>query len=366
MTNRREFLQVSAAAAVTPGRVGRHFVYDFHGTPAEVGFQHGQALRTEIVTEARRSAESLARRTGKTVEAAVAVVLSRYEGLYRDHMPNVLEEVRGMAEGAQISYPFAFWAAFHDGMKTESCTAVVCSGKASEGGQVLIGQTKDTGAALERFRILRIAYRGGRSMVVLNYPGWMGNLSLTSDGLAFTGNSLYAAPNPGNATPASFLKRLIMERRSVERVIDEIRGMSFHNSCILIADRGGHTVCLELASGHVDVRDVSGTAFGHANSILSSSLRQFERRGPASSSHRQKRVDQLVRQYSGSISVDTMKRMFRDHDGLPMSICRHPATQDPQRTNAAFVAEPAAGRMHIAIGNPCVSEFKTYVVPHPA
>lgn len=366
MTNRRQFLQVSAAAAVGSGRAGKHFVYDLHGTPAEVGVQHGRALRTEIVAEAGPSAESLARRTGLTVEASLAGVVSRYEGLYRDHMPNVLEEVRGVAEGAQISYPFAFWAAFRDGMKADACTSVVSSGKASTGARVLLGQTKDTTAPLERFRIMRIAYEGGRSMVILNYPGWMGNLSLTSDGLAFTGNSLYAGPNTGRSTPGSFLKRLIMERQSVEQVIDEIRGMTFGNSCIMIADRGGRTVCLESAAGHVDVRDVSGSAFGHANNILSPSLRQFERHGPASSPHRQKRVEELVKQHSGSISVQTMKAIFQDHNGLPMSICRHPAAEDRGTTNAAFVADPMAGRMHIAIGNPCVSEFKTYYVPKPA
>lgn len=361
--NRRRFLQVTAAAAVDPSRKGRHFVYEFRGTPAEVGFQHGRALRAEIIAEALPSAENLARRSGLAVEAAVAQVVSRYEGLYREHMPGVLDEVRGIAEGARVSYPFAFWAAFRDGMNAEGCTSLVCSGKAAVGGGVIIGQTKDTSAPLERFRIMRIAYASGRRMVILNYPGWMGNLPLTSDGLCFTGNSLHAAPNPGKAVPGSFLKRLIMERQSVRHILDEIRGMTFHNSCILIADRNGHAVCLEMAAGRVDVRDVSGTAFGHANNILAKPLLEFEKKGWASSPFRQKRVDALLKKRSGSFTAATAREIFRDHENFPLSICRHPSAEDPIITNAAFVADLKALRMHIAVGNPCVAGFQTYELP---
>ena len=96
----------------------------------------------------------------------------------------------------------------------------------------------------------------------MNYPGWIANLCLTSDGLATTGNSLYAAAPDKPTAPGSFLKRLVMEKRSTQEVLDAIRGMTFENGCIMVGDRSGHMVCIELAAGRVNIRDVSGQAFG--------------------------------------------------------------------------------------------------------
>jgi len=359
---RRELLTaVSAALTSAPGRQGRHYVYDFAGTPFEIGLQHGKALSREIRAEAQPAAEAMARKWGTTVETAVARTLSRYEALYREHVPAALEEIRGIAQGAGLSYAYSFFAAARDMMRTGECTALVCTGKQARGGQVLIGQTKDTGSGLDRFRIMRLAYRSGRRLIVLNYPGWIGNLCLTSDGLSFTGNSLFASSPNSPTVPGSLLKRLIMEKRSTREVLDAIQGMSFENGCLLVADRSGQAVCLEMAAGRTEAREVSGEAFGHANDILLPALKGFESvRRSASSPLRQKNIDRLLREHAGRITVPSLERMLRDHTDFPLSICRHPSERDSGTTNAAFIADLTAGQMHIAIGNPCVAPFKRY------
>lgn len=361
--SRREFL---AMLAVLPGaRRGEQRVYDFRGTPYQVGLQHGRALAAEIRGEAQPPAEALAKRSNSTVEAALKDVRSRYEGLFREHMPAVLEEIHGIAEGAGLSYDYALFAATRDMVRTGACTAIAASGKQTSDGGVLIGQTKDTEAPLERFRIMRIAYASGRRMVVLNYPGWIANMCLTSDELSFTGNSLFATGPQGRTMPGSFLKRLILEKRSIAEVLDAIRGMQFENGCILMAEASGRAVCLELAAGRREVRDVSGEAFGHANEILTPGLKRYESAKARSTSSpvRQANVDRLLRAEAGGITAASLQRIFRDHEGFPLSICRHPDPRDPSTTNAAFVADLKRREMHIAIGNPCVAPFQRYVLP---
>jgi hypothetical protein len=272
--SRRQFL---AMLAVLPGaRRGEHQVYEFRGSAYQVGLQHGRALAREIRGEAQPAAEALARRGRLGLEAALKQVRSRYEGLFRERMPAVLEEIHGMAERAELSYDYAFFAATRDMMHTGACTAIAAGGKQTSDGGVLIGQTKDTGAPLERFRIMRIAYASGRRMVVLNYPGWIANMCLTSDGLSCTGNSLFASPLPGRTIPGSFLQRLVLEKASIGEVLDAIRGRQFENGCLLIADASGHAVCVELATSHTDVREISGEAIGHANNILTPGLKRYE------------------------------------------------------------------------------------------
>jgi isopenicillin-N N-acyltransferase-like protein len=321
-------------------------------------------LKEEIRREAQPFVDALARRHGASVESALTRIVSRYEGLFKEHMPRLLEEIHGMAEGAQLSYPYAFFAGTRGDMRTDSCTAFVCGAKHTSDGRVLMGQTKDTSAPLERFRIMRVVYDSGRSMIVLGYPGWVGNLALTSDAVSFTSNSLYASPSPRDTSPGSFLKRLIMEKPSVQAVLDTIKGMAFENGCYTVADHSGRAVCLECVAGRVSRRDVSGQAFGHANTILTAGLRRYETTNGASASSpfRQWNIDRLLRTLSGAITADELKKVTRDHTEFPLSICRHPSRKDPTTTNAAFIADLSTLKVYIAIGNPCVAPFKQYPI----
>ena len=198
----------------------------------------------------------------------------------------------------------------------------------------------------------------------MNYPGWIANISITSDGLAFTGNSLYAPSPDGASAPSSFLKRLIMEKRSTQEVLDAVRGMSFNNGCLLVGDRSGHMVCMELVAGRIAVRDVSGQAFGHANDVLIQDVKKFETASQSASSPlRQANIDRILREDAGQVSTGLLKEAFRNHKDYPLSICRHPSARDTATTNAAFIADLNSLEMHIAIGNPCVAPFVKYDIP---
>lgn len=355
--SRRQFtLVLSAVFVPKDGRRGTPHVYDLRGTAYEVGFQHGKALAAEIRAEAQPHFEKLGD-GGKRV-------VSRYEGLFRERFPWVIEEIQGIADGAKLRYPYAFFAATRDGMSTGACTAMACSGRETDGGQPLIGQNKDTDAPLDRFRILRIAYASGRRMIVLNYPGWIANLCLTSDGMSFTGNSLYAAAPDRATVPASFLKRLVMEKRSTAEFLDAMKGLVSTNGCYLVGDRSGHMISMEMVAGRASIRDVSGQAFGHANDILHSDVKKFEAAGkPASSLLRQKNIQRILRGQAGRISVASLQHAFSNHEDYPLSICRHPSPLDPTTTNASFIADLRALEMHIAIGNPCIAPYVKYELP---
>jgi hypothetical protein len=62
-----------------------------------------------------------------------------------------------------------------------------------------------------------------------------------------------------------------------------------------------------------------------------------------------------------------MQEILADHDGHPVSICRHPHAGHGDnilpasgRTVAAMVAEPNRGRFHLCCGNPCEQPFLEY------
>ena len=156
-----------------------------------------------------------------------------------------------------------------------------------------------------------------------------------------------------------------MEKRSIAEVLDTMRGMQFENGCVTIAEAAGRAVSIEFVAGRMEVSDISGQAYTHANEVLTPALRRFERTEgrSASSPFRQARLQRWVREQSGAITVEAMQQLFADHDGFPLSICRHPDPRDRETTNAAFVADLKRREMHIAIGNPCIAPFQRYGLP---
>lgn len=71
-------------------------VYDFQGTAAEVGWQHGETLRMEIIAEAQPSADALARRKGVSVEDALKRMAATYEPIFTAQVPAASDEIRGI------------------------------------------------------------------------------------------------------------------------------------------------------------------------------------------------------------------------------------------------------------------------------
>lgn len=324
-------------------------------------------LRDAIVKEAKVAIEEFARARKWTEKRVFDYALSEWHPLFEKHVPRCVEEIRGMAAGGGFDYAWMLFAAVHGGSKThpfihEGCTSVACGGTATRRGKALLGQTKDTSAPLERYRVMTQHFSEGPSCVVLNYPGWPFHIGITSAGLGLTGNSLFGRAPKGETVPTMLLRCLVKEKRTLDEVLAVVRGLSFDNGCMTLGDAGGRLVCLECVNGRVDVRDVSGRAFCHANSILCESLRCDEEQDfPSPSSPlRQRNMERLLASKGGDLRAEDLKAFFADHDGFPLSICRHPSDRDRGWTTAAMVANLTDREMEVAIGNPCVAPFERY------
>ncbi|HCN10572.1 MAG TPA: hypothetical protein DIT01_21815 [Lentisphaeria bacterium] len=342
--------------------------YNFHGTPYEIGTQHGVAMRQAIIEESAAAIAQLTNLRSWSETAALQYMVDAYEPLFRQYTPRALEEVRGIADGAELSYAHAFFCATRDQMpmrsEADGCTAFACGMSATRDGHVLMGQTKDTGAPLERYRIMRVTDDRDERRLMLNYPGWIANLCVTSQGMAFTGNSLYARMPQGDVAPSSLLKRIIMESASVRDVLDSMAGLRFSNGCYMVGDATGHLVRMEWVSGDVDIEDISTTAYGHANTILCERLKVHELDEPsvACSPVRGKRVQSVLDHLADDITVESLQQLTADHGNDPQSICSHQAPDALIWTTAAIVSDLTAREMYIAIGNPCQTAFQHYTL----
>lgn len=179
-----------------------------------------------------------------------------------------------------------------------------------------------------------------------------------------TGNSLYAEPADVETVPFSLMRYLIAEAESVAAMEARIDQLPIENSCMMVADATGRAFCLESVAGRRDCRDISGLAFGHANTILCPGLTPYQDKEceTPSSPYRQRNIQRRLDQACGRLDVEEAKWALSDHADRPYSVCLHPTEHDAIFTTAVMIADCTAGVVDIAIGQPCKAPFHRYAV----
>jgi isopenicillin-N N-acyltransferase-like protein len=138
----------------------------------------------------------------------------------------------------------------------------------------------------------------------------------------------------------------------------------------VLCDGAGRIADVELTPDGFTVTEDSGAGFiTHTNHFLCAPHDCAANRDASvpDSFPRLQRMRALIAAKFGSITVDDMKSFLADHAGQPTSICRHPhdgpdhpSVSARGRTVASLIAEPAAGRLHVSRGNPCLNGYRSY------
>src|SRR5262249_11290770 len=121
------------------------------GSPSELGHQAGRAARDLIHGFLGYNLRS----AGVPEKRSHAEILDRvrfFEPMFREHCQALLEEVRGLAEGAEVSYEEALLLQIRGEIRAVpegACTAFAIAGRGTDTGQVMIGQNSDIPAEME-------------------------------------------------------------------------------------------------------------------------------------------------------------------------------------------------------------------------
>lgn len=347
------------------------------GTPRELGRQHGEQAAEYI----RAFLDYMARSLKLSREQVRARAL-KFRPLLEQASDPLMEEIQGLAEGAGITEADALAVQIRGelGQVTEeACTTFVIGRNGTQSGQVLIGQTSDMAAEMPPFAYvlhLKQEQHGSkppRQILMWTFGGMLGYHGFNSRGVAQFANSLGGGPRWKFGLPHYPVKRLMLESGSRDEVLDVLHQ---HPVCssgnYVLCDGGGNILDVELTpNGPEVIADNDRGFLAHANHFLCSAYacpENFAQSLP-DSFPRQKRIEDLIQAKLGRITVADMQEMLRDHSGHPTSICRHPhegagdlILPNTGKTVAAIIAEPEAGKLHIARGNPCENPFVTYTL----
>jgi len=337
------------------------------GSSYEMGYQHGVQAAGLI----RRYIGWIGRLTGLPLEVLSRNALA-FLPIIRSFSPAFVEEVRGLADGAGISFEQALLcqvrgeAAQVGGVEShrpgEGCTAFAFAGSATADSQPLAGQNQDLEPEFEDLAIvLRVKPNDGRPQALMfTFAGQLGYAGMNEHGLAHFNNVLFDY-EWRLGLPRQPLKRVMLEQRTVAEcvaLLDQWRICSAANA--VLCDRRGIADVEMRSEGVALYHGEHPDARLHTNHYLTPRFAAHETLTVADSPARFDRLAALAGATWGRITTETIKGWLADHAGDPGAICRHGA--NGWHTIVGYIAEPAKGLFHVRRGHGCAGTWKVYEV----
>jgi predicted choloylglycine hydrolase len=194
-------------------------LFEARGTHHELGRQHGEQCRDRL----RAFVDYL----GQILKLSRAQIQARALGflpLFEKHCPQLVDEVGGLAEGANVPFPEALAVQMRGElgpMADEACTTFVISAGSAAAGQTLIGQNSDVEPELEELAyLLRLEPVGKPALLMWTFGGQIGYHGMNDAGVAHFANSLGGGPAWRFGLPHYPIKRMMLEQRTVGGVLD--------------------------------------------------------------------------------------------------------------------------------------------------
>ena len=347
----------------------------FHccGSPRELGRQHGEQARTQV----QGFLEYLQRSLNFT-PAVLREQAARFEPLFRGACEHLLDEIGGLAEGANIQRYDALalqlrgeLAAASHWLPDEACTAFAIARARTADGCLWIGQNSDNPPELMDFAyVLRLVPTSGPRILMWTFGGMIGYHGLNDCGVAQFANALGGGPAWKFALAHYPLKRRILEQRDLSGVRHLLRTLAVcSNGNYVLCDRAEVTDIELTTDGPFEIVSDNPNRVIHSNHFLNlpHALADNDAQSLPDSKARLYRLQELVDSTNRPLCLDDLKHFLRDHAGHPSGVCRHahegpdhPLLSSRGQTIASLIADPDHGLLHIARGTPCSAPYVTY------
>ena len=330
------------------------------GNSHEMGYQHG-VQAANIIARYLLWIEMM---TGKSRDELCPKAM-KFLPFFEKFSPSYVEEIKGLAKGADISFEEAMLCQVRDEadyMNDGGCTAFALKGSATTNGQTLAGQNQDLPPEYSDVAILlKVKPTDGRPRAIMfTFAGQLGYTGMNEYGVAHFLNAVYDPKwQPGiNHYP---LKRVMLEMQTTEecvKLFKKNRTCSSRNH--LLCDGRGSITDIEVRPEGIAVfKDEHPDCIVHSNHYITPEFSIHNTNSLPDSRDRFDRMHSLIKENWGSITLQTMKAILADHEGYPHSICRH--GQD-MHSISGYIAEPAKGLFHVRRGHGCTGNWHAYEV----
>lgn len=344
---------------------------EIEGEAYECGRQHGARLQAAIRQNVEAYLRLIESRRGWGRERALGAA-EAYLPLIQAHAPKLLEEMRGLADGAGCALVEVLLLNTRSELMAaaDECTALAAAPEATGDGQVLLGQNWDWYTAIEAEPVvLHIRQPGKPEVLTLVEAGQVGKIGLNSAGLGVCLNFLEHADR-GQGLPLHVILRQMLDAEAMGGAIQAAYSVPRGTAAnILLAHAEGEILDLELTAADADFLYGDAGWLVHANHFESPRLRSGDLGLAVSKSTlvRATRARRLLAAARGRISLDTFFGILTDHAYGTYAICRHADPSEPPlervATRASVVMDLEGRTLYLAAGQGCRDGYRPLTFP---
>lgn len=293
--------------------------------------------------------------------------------------PDVLEEIRGIADGFGLA-PETVFDYLHCSSaadvaalpehEPEGCTSFAVS---AEDGAVV---AKNRDYRPEHIPIQRVMRHvdpawGGREILVLGSLGSPGNFSsgMNSDGLAVTDTASRTTDIGVGFHRYFLLTWLLVHCDSVDEALRAIRGITHTGSGLLIlGDASGAVATVELGHTQIGFEHLSSGRVGRSNHFVTPHMAPLNMRVAANAdslANSRRRFPALQRRLAAlpaTPGIDEAGAILADHGSADDGFCRHGGPELSTTIAGALWLTGSRRLLHVA-GNPCCDSWRSYGLP---
>lgn len=330
------------------------------GDPFELGRQHGGARAAHLRSFLGDGLARLNHLLDSPLSlAGLEPVLAAFDAEIERAVPELAEEIRGLAAGAGISHREALLLQVRRevaGYRTirrphGDCTTYARIG--ARGTDPVLAQTVDLNGDLEdQTAVLSVRRTGApREVLVLSFAGLLGYLGLNSDGLA-VGINLVLGGRWGPGVPPYLAVRHVLDGAgSVDEALGVLEGLRLASSrsLTLCDTRANTAACVEFLDGRMHV--VRAAQPIHTNHFLHPEFIPFDKLNVFARNSSLRRLQACALRLSALPPTASPAEHLALLSTPPIFV---PGTGDirVERTVAVVALRPAVGALHLVEPKP--------------
>ena len=339
-------------------------------TPKERGRQYGEQAADKILAGVENYRQYFEKSRGYSWDETKAYAAA-YIPVIEKMMPEVLEEARGIAEGAGTGLEelmvlnTRYELTQYPSKLPECTTAAVLPEASADGGTYLIKNWDYRPGVLDKIVLVHLEDEKGTRILGLTEAGQLIREGFNSNGVGLCNNMIQSIyDTAGSGIPVTFLRRRVLASGCLEEaygwLVHAARCVS--NNMLLVDGKHGRAVDIEAyPGGHDEIYPRDGIV-AHANHFVVHPAIDALKSRPK---NRDSRLDYLLRTHRGKIDPDCIKECMKDHEYYPEAICNHSnhPGEDPMKglmTVASIIVDFQKQQAHVCYGNPCEGQYKVY------